>query len=109
MGEGENVAHTPTRPHAHTPKLRCSSFIIMILMAFLVDDILLSPITLVRWIGEKVHEAATREVTDESKVQEGLLELQLLYEIGDITAEEYEQKEAELMERLEAIQKFKDQ
>lgn len=78
-------------------------------MAFLVDDILLSPITLVKWIGEKVSEAATREVTDESKVQEELLELQLLYEIGEITAEEYEQRETELMQRFEAMRKFKDE
>ena len=78
-------------------------------MAFFVDNILLSPVTFVTWLGEKLHEAAMQDMTDESKVQEDLLELQLLYEIGDITAEEYEQKEAELMERLEAIQKFKDQ
>jgi len=78
-------------------------------MAFFVDNILLSPVTFVTWLGEKLHEAAMQDMTDESKVQEDLLELQLLYEIGDITAEEYEQSEIELMQRLEEMRRLKDQ
>jgi hypothetical protein len=78
-------------------------------MAFLIDDILLSPITLVRWIGENLHEVAMQEMTDESKVQEELLELQLPYEIGEITAEEYERRETELMQRLEEMRRLKEQ
>lgn len=78
-------------------------------MAFLVDDILLSPITLIKWIAEKVKGAAEEEMTDESKVQGEILELQMLYEIDEITEEEYEKKEAKLMERLEAIRRYKEQ
>lgn len=78
-------------------------------MAFLVDDILLSPITLIKWIAEKIKEAAEEEMTDESKVQGEILELQMLYEIDEITEEEYQKKEAKLMERLEAIRKYKEE
>lgn len=77
-------------------------------MAFLIDDILLSPITLIKWIAEKIKEAAEEEMTDESKVQGEILELQMLYEIDEITEEEYQKKEAKLMERLEAIRKYKE-
>jgi len=78
-------------------------------MAFGVDDIMLSPLTFVTWLGEKLHEAAMQEMTDESKVQEELLELQLLYEIGDISDQEYEQREAELLQRLEDMRRLKEQ
>lgn len=78
-------------------------------MAFLVDDILLSPITLIKWIAEKIKEAAEEEMTDESKVQGEILELQMLYEMGEIAEEEYQKKEAKLMERLEAIRKYKEE
>ena len=39
-------------------------------MAFIVDDILLGPVKLIKWIGEKLHEAAEREATDEPAVHE---------------------------------------
>lgn len=78
-------------------------------MAFLVDDILFSPITLIKWVAEKIKEAAEEEMTDESKVQGEILELQMLYEMGEITEEEYQKKETKLMERLEAIRRYKEQ
>lgn len=78
-------------------------------MVFLVDDILLFPMKGVKWLAEKVKDAAEQEITDESKVQEELLEVQMRFEMGEITEEEYEKKEKELMERLEAIRKYKEE
>ena len=43
---------------------------------------------------------AQTEFTDEAKIKEELLRLQTLYEIDQISEEEYEKKEAELLERL---------
>jgi len=77
-------------------------------VAFLVDDILLSPVKLVKWLGEEVHKYIEEERTDEGKIQEGLMELQLLYEMEEITEEEYQKKEAQLLERLSAIRKYKE-
>jgi len=78
-------------------------------MAFIVDDILLGPIKLVKWIGEKLHESAEQEVTDESVVQEQLLELQMRYELDEITEEEYLKGEDRLMAKMEAIRKYKEE
>lgn len=70
---------------------------------------LLIPIKGVAWIGEKLKENAEAESTDESKVQEELLELQIRFEMDEITEEEYEKKEAKLMEKLEAIRRYKEE
>jgi hypothetical protein len=77
-------------------------------MALIVDDILLSPIKFTIWLGEKLREAAYQEVTDESKIHEGLLHLQMQYEMEEISQEEYEKQESRLMEQLEAIRKMRE-
>ena len=77
-------------------------------MALIIDDILFSPLKFSIWIGKKLAETAHAELTDESRVHEDLLQLQMRYEIDEISEEEYEKEEAKLMERLEAIRKMKD-
>ena len=78
-------------------------------MAFIVDDIILGPIKLVKWCGEKLHESAETEVTDESVIQEQLLELQMRYELDEITDAEYEAGEERLLAKLEAIRRYKEE
>lgn len=77
-------------------------------MAFLLDDILLSPITALKWIAEKIEEVAEADLNDGSKVREELLELQMRLELGDIAEEEYQKREAELMMKLDEIKKRKE-
>jgi len=77
-------------------------------MVFILDDILLSPISLVQWIGGELQETAETEITDDSKVREELLELQMRLELEEISEEEYDEKEKKLLERLEAIRKYKE-
>jgi len=77
-------------------------------MVLILDDILLSPISLVQWIGGKLQETAETEITDDSKVREELLELQMRLELEEISEEEYDEKEKKLLERLEAIRKYKE-
>ena len=79
------------------------------IMAFIIDDILFSPLKFTIWLGEKLREAAYQEMTDESKVHEGLLHLQMRFEMDEISEEEYEKEEAKLMEQLEAIRKMKEE
>ena len=76
-------------------------------MAFLLDDILFSPLSGVVWLGEKLKGFAEEEMTDESKVQELLLALQMQFELDEITEEEYQRKEMGLMERMEEIARRK--
>ena len=78
---------------------------------FLLDDILLAPLHGLIWIGQKLNEVVNREVLDEDLVKEKLLELQFKfeYELEPMNEEEYRTKETELLERLDAIRKAKEQ
>lgn len=78
-------------------------------MALIIDDILFSPLKLSVWLAKKLRESAYDEVTDESKVHEELLHLQMRYEMEEINEEEFEKQETRLMERLEAIRKMKEE
>ena len=78
-------------------------------MAFILDDILFSPLKLTIWLGEKLRDAAYNEMTDESKIHEGLLHLQMRFEMEEISEEEYEKQETRLMEQLEMIRKMKEE
>ena len=78
-------------------------------MAFILDDILFSPLKLTIWLGQKLRDAAYNEITDESKIHEGLLHLQMQFEMEEISEEEYERQETRLMEQLEMIRKMKEE
>lgn len=73
---------------------------------FLVDDILLAPINFPVFVFKKIHEAAERELTDKDKITSELRELYLLVEAGKITEEEFKEKEAGLLDRLEDIEEY---
>ncbi len=60
-------------------------------------------------ISKKLRSSAREEATDKASIQEELLELQMRYEIGEITDEEYEQQEAQLVDRLEEIRKLQEE
>ena len=68
---------------------------------FLIDDILLAPLKGVIWIGEKLNELVEKEFSDEGRIKEKLMELQLHYELDEISDEEYNTREKELMQRLD--------
>lgn len=76
---------------------------------FLIDDILLAPLKGVIWIGEKINEVSEKEFSDEGLIKEKLMELQLRFELDEISEEEYEKQEKELLERLDAIRKAKEE
>lgn len=78
-------------------------------MVLIIDDILLSPIKLTMWLGNKLRESAYQEMTDEAKIHEELLQLQMRYEMEEISEETYEKEEARLMERLDAIREMKEE
>ena len=60
------------------------------------------------WIGSKLRKTAEEDITDEGGVQEKLLELQMLFEMDEISEEEYDRRETSLMEELEGIRKYKE-
>ena len=76
---------------------------------FLIDDILLAPLNGVLWLGKKINEVAEREFSDEGRIKEKLMQVQLRFEMDEINEEEYNQQEAELLARLDAIRKAKEE
>ncbi len=68
---------------------------------FIIDDLLIGlPAKGLVSLFEKIYEMAQTELTDEAKIKEELLRLQTLYEIDQVAEEEFQKKEAELLERL---------
>jgi hypothetical protein len=71
----------------------------------LVDDIVLFPMKSVLWIFDEIYHAAEEAL--ESEADDITVQLQQLYrmlESGGITEAEFDVREAELLDRLEAIQ-----
>jgi hypothetical protein len=75
----------------------------------LVDDILLLPARGFMGLLRKIAKAVDEEMTDEGKVKENLMRLQMLYETDQITEEEYDKRERAEMKRLEEIRIYKNQ
>ena len=75
----------------------------------LVDDILFSPIKGINWIFKKIHELAEEELSGEAdRIRESLTELYMQLETGEISEEEFEQQEALLLDRLDALDEEDD-
>jgi hypothetical protein len=70
---------------------------------FLIDSILLAPLKGVIWMGQKLSEIAQKELCDEGHIKEELMQLQLQFELDEISRQEYDRKEKELLDRLDAI------
>jgi hypothetical protein len=72
---------------------------------FIVDDILMAPFKGVLWVFEEIHKAAKQERQNET--ESITVELQKLYmslESGAISEEEFDQREAQLLDRLDSLQ-----
>lgn len=76
---------------------------------FIIDSILLAPLKGVVWLGQKLNEIAQNELNDDGRIKEELMQLQLRFEMDEIGEQEYDEKERELLERLDAIIKAKEQ
>lgn len=67
------------------------------------------PTFLARFSIEKVQDAVRQEVTDDQRIKEELLALQMELELGEIDDEEYLRREAELMQRLREVREWREQ
>lgn len=76
-------------------------------MAFLLDDILFSPVKFLHFIAKSVHGEAMKELLDEDGVRKELRELYRLLESGKISEPEFEKREKNLVHRLEQIEAYK--
>jgi hypothetical protein len=55
------------------------------------------------WMGQKLSDMAQKELSDEGRIKEELMRLQLQFELDEISQQEYDRKEKELLDRLDAI------
>lgn len=78
-------------------------------MPFIIDDILFAPVNGLIWLAEKINEVAEREISDEGRIKEKLMEAQLKFELDEISEEEYAGIENELISRLDAVRKAKEE
>ena len=69
----------------------------------LIDDLLMLPAKGFLGIFKKIHEMVERELSDETYIRERLVALQLRFELEEISEEEYNRQEKELLERLDTI------
>jgi hypothetical protein len=69
----------------------------------IVDDLLMLPAKGLLGVFKAIYEQAYEEMYDPSKVQEQLMALQMQFEMDEITQEEYEARESELLDRLDQI------
>lgn len=76
-------------------------------MAFLLDDILLLPITGpiagFRWVMNTIQKMADEELMNDQPWKERLIELQMRLELGEISEEDYVVEEAEVFQALRDI------
>jgi len=75
-------------------------------MAFLIDDLLLLPARMFMDVVEKIRDMAVEELEDTpEKLQRELLDAQMALETEEITEEEYQKKEKDILARMEALKK----
>src|SRR5688500_20296849 len=76
-------------------------------MAFLIDDILLLPITGpiagFRWVMKTIQKMADEELMNDQPWKERLIELQMQLEVGEISEEDYTREEAVVFQALRDI------
>jgi hypothetical protein len=76
---------------------------------FLIDDILLAPLKGVVFLGKKIDEVIQKETSDEGRIKERLMALQLKFEMDEISTEEYDRQEEELLGIIEQIRASKEE
>ncbi|MDR4935076.1 gas vesicle protein GvpG [Rossellomorea marisflavi] len=60
-----------------------------------------APLNLVIKVGEKIKEEADKELYDLPTIQQKLIQLQMMFELGEISEEAFQIKEDELLMRYE--------
>ena len=70
---------------------------------FLLDDILLAPVSGFKFILGQIQKMADQELNDDTLIKEQLIELQMRLELEEISDEEYQEREAEIFARLRAL------
>ncbi|MBD2773091.1 gas vesicle protein GvpG [Iningainema tapete] len=60
------------------------------------------------WLAEQLLERANAELDDTQNLQKQLLALQLAFDLGDISEEDFEIQEEELLLKIQALEEAED-
>ncbi|RLQ95486.1 gas vesicle protein GvpG [Falsibacillus albus] len=71
----------------------------------MIHKLITAPINVVVKIAEKVKEEADKELYDLPTIQQKLIQLQMMYELGEIPEAAFKAKEEELLLRYETAKK----
>ena len=74
---------------------------------FLLDDLLMATFKGIIFLAEKINEVIEKETSDEGSIKERLMALQLKFEMDEISEEEYDEREDELLKLLGNIREEK--
>ena len=69
---------------------------------------LAGPIKGLLWLVRTLAEHAERELYDEDFIRRDLLKLEQRYDLGEITIEQFESSESELLERLNQARRMRE-
>lgn len=72
----------------------------------MLHKLVTAPVNLVIKVAEKVKEEADKELYDLSNIQQKLIQLQMMYELGEIPPELFKEKEEELLVRYEIAKRL---
>ncbi|MEH1767091.1 MAG: gas vesicle protein GvpG [Nostoc sp.] len=65
---------------------------------------LMGPISGLVWIGEQIQERTNTEFDDQENLHKQLLSLQLKFDMGDFSEEEFDAQEEELLLKIQALE-----
>ncbi len=68
----------------------------------MVWQLLTAPLDGLLWIAEQIEERATTELEKQENLQKRLTTLQLRFDLGDISEEDFTAQEQEILEAMEA-------
>ncbi len=64
---------------------------------------LFSPLSGIIWIAEQIQERASAELDEKENLSKRLLSLQLALDIGDLSEEEYDERENEILIKMQEV------
>ncbi|ARI79136.1 gas vesicle protein GvpG [Halobacillus mangrovi] len=72
----------------------------------MIHKLFTSPINLIVKVGEHVKEEVDKEMYDLEHIQKKLIQLQMMYELEEISEETYQSQEEVLLERYEVAKRM---
>ena len=67
----------------------------------MIWQLLTAPLDGLMWIAEQIEERATEELEQQENLQKRLTSLQLRFDLGDISEEDFVVQEQEILEAME--------